>query len=359
MCLNPKWIYKKGNRKKTNYKGIEGEPYEVGTYSQCGYCTQCLNLKANNWVIRNYYESKLWKKIAFITLTYKNSPKFIIKKDGQDFMKRLRRKIEYEFEKKYKAIKGTALYKELKKEFKEENAIRMFTAYEYGDLNGRPHIHIILYNFEDIEKKYLDINKRGNILYVSKLIQETWGLGRTSIQTVENLAQLEYLSLYETPKESFKKAYKMNMDKIKIFKENSRRVIPNQKYRKHWLKALQGFEKTLKKSKEKYLLIKESNTWSTALGWESFYDEYAKEQIHDFKVYIEGKEYVTPTPWLKKLANMGDIDAKNELLRREEQLRKTAENEKMEVAKNQSKLFGRRKKEIFEYNDKKTVDEDL
>ena len=58
MCLNPKKIYKRGKYKENNYRGMRGDEYSISAYTDCGYCSQCLAKKANNWVIRNFYEAK-------------------------------------------------------------------------------------------------------------------------------------------------------------------------------------------------------------------------------------------------------------------------------------------------------------
>lgn len=358
MCLNPKWIYKKGNYKEDNYRGKAGDFYEIGTYSKCGACEQCNAERANSWVVRNYYEAQRWENIAFITLTYAENPIILVKKDLQDFIKRLRRSIEYEFEKKYKSIKKTALYKELKEEFHAKNMLRFFAAGEYGEYNHRPHFHLILYNFKDVIK-FLDINKSGNILFQGQTIQKIWGLGRTSLQEFD-VHEIPYISLYETPKEQFKNAYKMTREKVKQIERIARsNKNMNSAQRNNLFKELKEIDKQLKKSKEQYMAVKEFNTWSTALGWEKFYDEYAKQKIYTFKEYIEDKEFITPTSWVKKLANLGDLQAIQEMYRREEEIGKISANEETEKQKNLNKLSRRRKKEIMEWNNKKDKIENL
>lgn len=46
-----------------------------------------LGKKANNWVIRNFYEAKNNEKKCFITLTYAKTPIFLVRKDFQDWLK--------------------------------------------------------------------------------------------------------------------------------------------------------------------------------------------------------------------------------------------------------------------------------
>lgn len=333
MCLNPKWIYKNGKRKENSYNGLKDEYYEIGLYSKCGSCEQCQNEKSNNWLVRNTYESKRWDKISFVTLTYAETPYILLKKDLQNFIKRLRRHIDYRGGEK----------------------LRYFAAGEYGLLNGRPHFHILIYNWNDTKAKYLDINKKQNILYKSEIIHKVWGKGRTSYQEFEP-HEIPYISLYETPKEQFKRAYKMTLTKAntlrRLAKSNS---AMSDETKKNLYKELNEIEKVLKKSKEEYLAIKEFNTWSTALGWEKFLEEYNSAPVHDFNCYIDDKIFAIPSPWVKKLANEGDIQAIEEMKRRTEE--ETEKSEEQLKAKNETNVNAIRKNDILSWKDKKTKEE--
>lgn len=329
MCLNPKWIYKKGHYKQDNYRGFEGDFYEIGTYSKCGSCEECINEKCNNWVIRNYYEEKAHKRKCFITLTYENSSGILIRKDFQDFMKRFRINLDRTTGEK----------------------IRMFEAGEYGTLKGRPHAHFIIYGWDDENAKYLSITKKKQILYQSKIIQDSWGLGRTSIQHF-NEHEIPYITLYETPQSTFNKAYKLNREKVKKLKELAYYSIKNEAQRRNLLQELYTAEKEMDEEKKQYKLIKEFNSWSLALGWEEFFKEYSKKRNYAWVEYIEGKEFVTPSPWVKKLANMGDIAAAKEMQRREEMIIQSKSTEE-ERAKNLINVQSQYKKKIIEWNDKK------
>ena len=149
MCLNPKLIRKKGKYKESNYRGEKGAFYELSTYSKCGSCEQCIAERANNWVIRNYYEEKTTNKKCFITLTYKDNPIFLVRKDLIDFVKRFRFEINKEYYKKYNNVK-IGLSKEALEIWKEEHKneyikTRIFYSGEYGTVNGRSHFHVIIY----------------------------------------------------------------------------------------------------------------------------------------------------------------------------------------------------------------------
>lgn len=353
MCLRPKWIYKRGNYKENNYRGSQGDFYEIGTYSKCGACEQCIAEKANNWVIRNYYEQKAHQKKCFLTLTYAETPYFLVRKDLTDFIKRFRNIINEDYYKRQKIAKKQ-LNEEDYKKWKAENEknfikTRLFYAGEYGTAKGRPHYHVIIYGWEDENAEYLGINKKTSILYQSKIIQKAWGLGRTSYQKY-NDHEIPYIALYNTAKENFKKAYKMTREKAKqIRKAVFSNSAMKERQRINLLKELNEIETAMEEEKLKYYMIKEFNGWSIALGWEQFEKQYIQMPIYDFTEYVEGCAYVTPTPWVKKLANQGDIAAAEEMFRREEEIRQS-QSEEEERERNENKLKNKRKKEQLNWH---------
>lgn len=129
---------------------------------------------AGDWATRCEKESKLHPFNSFITLTYseENVPwalkPTVDKRDFQLFMKRLR------------------------KEFGD--GIRYFASGEYGDKTFRPHYHALLFNL-DFPDKRLWRQVRGSTLYLSKSLDELWGLGFTSIGAV-NFSTASYVARY-------------------------------------------------------------------------------------------------------------------------------------------------------------------
>lgn len=331
MCLNPKWIYKKGNYKEDNYRGKKGQFYELGTYSKCGCCEECVNEKSNNWAIRNHWESQGHDRKCFVTLTYRDNPYILVRKDFQDFMKRLRINLDRTTGEK----------------------IRMFYAGEYGSLYGRPHAHILIYGWDDKDMKYIGMNKRKNLLYQSELIQETWGLGRTTIQEFVD-EEIPYTALYATPKESFARAYKLTRPKVKALKEMAMSNYINQAQRRNLFEELDNAIEIMEKEKKQYYAIKEFNSWSQALGWEQFKKHYDELPKKVFEEYIGDKTFVTPTPWVKKLANQyGDKAAAEEMFKREMLIGEN-KTQAEEEAYHQLKVGARKKQEILQWNDEKT-----
>lgn len=329
-CINAKWIYKEGYYKELNWRTVYTgkDYYEVGCWSKCGTCENCMNEKANNWLVRNYFEEKRHAKKSFITLTYEHSPLILVKKDLQDYIKRLRTNLDRSTGEK----------------------IKIFTAGEYGDSKKRPHFHVIIYGWQDENAKYLNVNKKGNVYYQSDLIHDTWGKGRTSYQKFDT-NEIAYLSLYNTPNEIYKKEYLLNKSSLKKLESYAYSNITH--LNKNLLKEIEMLRKKVEESKSGYIAIKEFNTWSQSLGWEMFEKEYINSKEYAFEHYIKDGTFVTPTPWIKKLANKyGDVRAMQELIRREENMvRETNE------AKYKGKILieqaTKKKREILEWNDTK------
>lgn len=96
----------------------------------CGKCPRCLKRRRDEWLNRCLAEARHSESTLFVTLTYdpwhlphtKNGVPCVCKRDLQLFLKRLRKSIE-----PYK--------------------IRYYGVSEYGENFGRPHYHLLVYNF--------------------------------------------------------------------------------------------------------------------------------------------------------------------------------------------------------------------
>lgn len=330
MCLNPKTIHSQGKYKETTYKGEKGEEYNIITYSKCGNCEQCIAEKANNWVIRNHYESKAHKKICFITLTYKDNTYFLIKKHLQDFIKRLRRYVEYH-------EKGEKL--------------RYFAVGEYGERTNRPHFHIIIYNWIDKNAKYKGTNKKGNFIFESEIINKLWKFGLTSYQPFEK-HEIPYIALYNTARDIEKRDYIISKDNVKKLLKELKKKEQAHVHKKVMIKTLEKELKNKENKKSNYIAIKEFNTWSKALGWEEFLKEYNKHNnTYDWKEQIEDKEFFTPSPWIIKLANLGEQNAIEEMHRRASVLASNLTEQELAI-KNKNRQLDKKKDDIIDYINK-------
>ena len=94
----------------------------------CGKCPACIRRRVSGWAFRLNKQSEQSNSAHFVTLTYndehikktKNGFETLVKKDVQDFFKRLRKLTKQK--------------------------ISYYAVGEYGDTGERPHYHIILFN---------------------------------------------------------------------------------------------------------------------------------------------------------------------------------------------------------------------
>jgi len=111
VCTSPVQI-------KVPVKGLVGVVKEMEV--PCGKCLACRIKQRAEWSMRCLHELSYWDKACFVTLTYKDNPLSLSKRDLQLFFKRLR-----------KNLNG--------------RSIKYFAAGEYGDKTFRPHYHVLLY----------------------------------------------------------------------------------------------------------------------------------------------------------------------------------------------------------------------
>ena len=140
----------------------------------CGQCVGCRLERSRQWAIRCMHEASLYKDNCFITLTYdeEHLPEdySLHYDDFQRFMKRVR--------KKYTGKK-----------------IRFYMAGEYGENFGRPHFHACIFNL-DFEDKYIwQKTESGSKIYRSKILEELWPFGYSSIGEV-NFQSAAYVARY-------------------------------------------------------------------------------------------------------------------------------------------------------------------
>jgi hypothetical protein len=159
-CFHPITAYHKiGGGITWTYQESNGIKLTVS----CKQCTGCRQEYSRQWAMRNIHEASLWLNNIFITLTYndQNLPEHntLVKKDFQDFMKRLRKH----------------------KKANTKNPIRFFHCGEYGEKFGRPHYHAILFNTNFNDRKPILGQKN---LTTSDTLKKLWGKGHVSIGDV-------------------------------------------------------------------------------------------------------------------------------------------------------------------------------
>lgn len=127
----------------------------------CGQCIGCRMDRAKAWSIRCMHEAAMHDKNCFITLTYNNEnlPKhgMLEYRDFQLFMKRLR---------------------------KQAKNVRFYMCGEYGDKDGRPHFHALLFNWDFPDRVLWKKTGAGERLYRSAILEDLWRYGYSSVGDV-------------------------------------------------------------------------------------------------------------------------------------------------------------------------------
>lgn len=113
----------------------------------CGRCIECRKAKAKAWALRCSLELQNHNHAVFTTLTYetKRLPPSLQKPDLQIWIRKLR------------------------KDLGPNRPVRFFACGEYGEQNGRPHYHAILYGAHVGDRER---------------IENAWGKGRTQTEEI-------------------------------------------------------------------------------------------------------------------------------------------------------------------------------
>ena len=123
----------------------------------CGRCTGCKLEWSRQWAVRCLHEKRMHAESAFITLTYGDETLPVLKTTGlatlmpehfSRFMKRLRAR--------------------------RPNGVRFYGCGEYGDNNGRPHYHVLLFNTNFPDRKFVKDSKSGYRLFRSVELDNLW-----------------------------------------------------------------------------------------------------------------------------------------------------------------------------------------
>lgn len=194
------------------------------------------------------HEAQMHTWNSFITLTYDDDhlPEdlSVDVRHNQLFMKRLRKKYG--------------------------QGIRFFHCGEYGDLNGRPHYHSLIFGLEFPDKELYKVTKDDNRLYSSKALNDLWGFGFTIIGdvTFESAAYTARYVMKKRTGEGAKKYYE-------------------------WVHPLTGevFER-----KPEYITMSRN----PGIG-SSWFDKYKTDVFPDDFVVINGKKLAVPRWYVSKL----------------------------------------------------------
>lgn len=161
----------------------------------CSTCFGCRRSRTLQWAIRITHESKLYSQNCFLTLTYDKSrlpfrdfgaipaDVGLHYPDFQLFMKSLRERfngcdsVSHPF--------FGQIDKKHNKPYPEfYNPIRFYMCGEYGEERGRPHFHVMLFNFNFPDRKFWRRTKSGQPIFRSAILEELWPYGNSEIGSV-------------------------------------------------------------------------------------------------------------------------------------------------------------------------------
>lgn len=156
------------------------------------------------------HEASLYPVNTFITLTYddNNIPDgdSLDYRDVQLFLKKLRLwRSVYDYRRTPTTVtKGKKQFTIWKSTQLEWSKIRFFCAGEYGGETKRPHYHLIIFNFDFIDKELWKKSKRGFPQWRSALLEQLWTKGNSSISEC-TFETASYAAQYCTNKLGLKK----------------------------------------------------------------------------------------------------------------------------------------------------------
>lgn len=150
-------------------KSLSGIPLKL----PCGKCIGCRHDYARTWAIRCMHEKHMHELSSFVTLTYddRHLPEnmSLRKRDLQLFMKRLRF-------------------------YDKQDGIRFYACGEYGSETWRPHYHVLLFNRDFSDKKFVKNSGSGEPLFQSEALSALWPdgehwLGQVTAQSCAYVAR--------------------------------------------------------------------------------------------------------------------------------------------------------------------------
>lgn len=136
----------------------------------------CRLNNARIWAIRCTHEASLYEENSFHTFTYDddNLPfgETLVRSDFQNFVKRLREKVP---------------------------KFRIFYCGEYGSETKRPHYHALIFNYTPSDPVLVKSDGEKS-LYTSKIVTDTWGLGKSDYYKSITFTAAAYVAGYVTKK---------------------------------------------------------------------------------------------------------------------------------------------------------------
>lgn len=215
-CFAPVRMYRSllrdVNGKYTYENNLPARKNWVEMQRPCGYCDGCLIKRADGIAVRAHHEASLYFHNSFLTLTYndENLPENsnLNLDHPKKFLKDLRSDVHYQLEKQ-------GLTNE---EISEKHFIRAYGCAEYGPKLGRPHYHLLIFNYGFPDKKPWRKSPSGEQLFLSEQLEKLWPYGFSSIGNI-SFASAAYVAQYTIKKFKREEDYeKINYETGEVIK---------------------------------------------------------------------------------------------------------------------------------------------
>lgn len=164
---------------------------KIALYVPCGKCLNCRIARSREWAVRILHECKSYEKNIFVTLTYEPEKLpangQISIKECQRFIKRVRKRLG-------------------------DRRIKYYMCGEYGEKNGRPHYHAIMFGLGLKDRKIIEESWRNGFAYIGTVTYD-------SARYVSDYVHKKYaIGNKEQGKENINKPFQLSSQGIgKIF----------------------------------------------------------------------------------------------------------------------------------------------
>lgn len=183
----------------------------AGRAHGCGRCLPCLFNRRRLWTIRNCLENRLHSDSSYVTLTYSDDELPLIEKKTptllpahyQLWLKRLRTEWH---RRQLHEVNLEALRRRVSVPKPTTRKLRYFMVGEYGEKDGRPHYHALVYGLPTCLRggTHRPAEHRGRPIWWTCcpnciLVGKTWGRGDIVLGTVA-INSIQYVCQYVTKK---------------------------------------------------------------------------------------------------------------------------------------------------------------